>query len=270
MNNLLSKIKTIQDFLSSDIQPLPRLYTGTNMDNVAPLTKGSIHVFSAPTGHGKSMCLLHLATVYAAQGYRVLYVSMENTENDDKERLEFSVLPKYPNISLTNATFDIIHELDPDANEILDMCKSGDYDVFIIDGIECMFGAKDGMELYNQIGLFLQAMRKLLIANSKQPALLVNWQLNRSAYSLTIDKLDTSSLSGSMRASHLASSVWAIVQQEVNGLKTWMLRCIKCRYDSVFSHDTILVGETVTTPEGYQKLEFNLNAIDSVDKYMKS
>lgn len=240
---------TLKEYLEMDIPDIEFYETGSYcFDNiVGGILKSGITVVAGGTGQGKSMVGLHLASLLSKEN-KVLYLSIENAIQIDMKRFR-KTLEIY-NVNEENITYINAILYDESYSEILKTClekvKTGEYDIFVIDGADLMFKEDgEGAKMYQEGQNFMKSLHKTLSDTSS--SCILTWQLNRGGITKEIDEIDTSDIATSMGIVKFASQVYVVKRYIKNEDKketkknkdNWKLRLIKTRTEANWEHSTI-------------------------------
>lgn len=219
---------TFTDLINEEL-PEPE-YMETEIDNfdniVGGIIKGGITVISAASGQGKSMILSHLAFSLSNK-YRIKYISLENGEVMDKKRAV-----KLYNDNIYNSNTDNIDyistEIGSDLNQIFSesLVNLDEYDALFIDALDIMIdtAAGDGATMYQQGNGLMKCLFEI-VKQFPELAIVITWQMNRSADVNKIDDLNQFSIGTSMGIVRYASHVYGIAR--LNNVT--YLKLLKCR-----------------------------------------
>ena len=240
---VLSQYITLgSDFAKEDIAPREDLISGTELDNIMPIFKDSLTVISAPPKNGKSMFMLHLALNLAWNGNLILYLSLENSRRQDRERVddacktygkEVSDFWNYVNIKdmtkfKTQAVENFIRYF-------------GEFDAIFIDATEKITQmGETGSEISKYGREILDKLLNGKFDNENKPAIVCTWQYNKENLNNKIEDASLASLGGSISAVQMADNIWTILRDRKT--KRWVAKLLTSR-EVVTDKDTFDVWD---------------------------
>lgn len=240
---------TLREYLDMDIPDIEFYETGSYcFDNiVGGILKSGITVVAGGTGQGKSMVGLHLASLLSREN-KVLYLSIENAIQIDMKRFR-KTLDIY-NVNTENITYINAILYDESYKQILDTClekvKTGEYEIFVIDGADLMFKEEgEGSKMYQEGQVFMKTLHKVL--SDTLSSCILTWQLNRGGITKQIEEIDTSDIATSMGIVKFASQVYVVKRyirdedkkETKKNKDNWKLRLIKTRTEANWEYSTI-------------------------------
>lgn len=221
---------------------------GTKMDRVSNgFACGEIHIISGSPKNGKSLALLHSAISCAMKGYKVCYLSLENSQLQDQERLE-DALNTYQFededlVNLENLKMKFLQGLDNLFETDIKPAINDNFDIVYIDGSEYLSpSGKNGADINQKGKVIIRELRKYLMESQNKPPLILSWQNNKLAIDKKINEMTVADLSGSYAIAQVAVSIWVIVK-EFKGKKNWQMRLLNSRDKYNEDNDTFNVKD---------------------------
>lgn len=226
----------------------------------------TLSFYLAASGGGKSLFKSHLASHFYSQGYNVLYITLELSEDRIGERID---------ANLMNIDVKDIHGLDLDTytNKVakiaektkgklfikeypptsittqhiralldeLQLKKGFKPDVLFVDYINLMnssrYKASSGSNSYTILKAVAEELRGL--ASERDLVCITSTQMNRSA--MNASDPDMTGVSDSVGTIMTADSLIAIIRSdELDGMGKVMLKCLKTRFSELTNHKSLV------------------------------
>ena len=246
-----------------------RLKTGISwIDDVlgGGYPRKTLNFYLAQSGGGKSLFKSHLAAHFYAQGYNVLYITLELSEDRIGERIDANLMDidvkdihgldldtytnKVAKISDKTKGKLFIKEFPPTSittqhiRALLDelqLKKGFKPDVLIVDYINLMnssrYKAAGGANSYTIIKAVAEELRGL--ASERDVVCITSTQMNRGA--MNASDPDMTGVSDSVGTIMTADSLIAIVRNEqLDEMGKVMLKCLKTRFSSLTNHKCLV------------------------------
>lgn len=245
----------------------------TDLEMFNKITNGgfpvkTLNIFMSPPGGGKTLTMCHLAAACVAQGYNVLYLSMEMSEERIAERIDANLLnttiPELHSMSkpdysrkfgrlLQKAQGKLIIKEYPTASASvlhfrallndLKLKKSFTPDIIFIDylNICCSSRVKQGgsVNSYMYVKSIAEEVRGLAVENNVP--IITSVQANRAGYNNSdVDMSNTSDSAGINATADLMLAV--ISNEELDALNQFLFKQLKNRYGDPNKYKRFVVG----------------------------
>ena len=194
-------------------------------------------VLSAASGNGKSIIGLTSALRMSDLGYKVLYISLENSLSVDASRRdriikEYGIDKDKEKFSYFNSDLGNGLVSCDDIEELVSGETTG-YDAVFIDSVdfikEVMENANEGFSSFRILNEVCDRLRKL--AAKERCAIIVTAQLNRGSNGKELCDINMGDIQGSLGIVQKASHVWAIQKNY------WGMKLIKNRTELLGNSD---------------------------------
>lgn len=254
-----NKLHALTARLKTGVEWLDRVFGGG-------IPRKTLNSWMAMPGGGKSLMMVHQAAHFFKEGYNVLYVTLELSEERIGERADANLLgidvldiPKLDLDTYKNKVAKIgdktkgrlfIKEFPPGTittqhlRALLDelkLKKGFKPDVIVIDYINLMnssrYKASSGANSYTIVKAVAEELRALMV--EEDAVGITATQMNRNA--ITGSDPDMTGVSESLGLPMTLDSLFAIVRSdELDSLKQLMLKCLKTRFSDLTNHKSLV------------------------------